>query len=179
MTEDEARLIGRSFRSKVLGNKEIATGVDAFRLANPSLSNLFVDFDFFAPLLISIGRKLIVSSNMGLIKRVTLGAALSISDMVSDLFVTVSYYKEGNTTAATALLSMIGVSQIFQMVIVWGSNHKKSKLVQIREVLIVFSVLKPGVDAYRVAMGEIDELSTFTPLLEMVMGKGSELACER
>jgi hypothetical protein len=44
--------------------------------------------------------------------------------------------------------------------------------------LIVLSGLKPAVDAYRVATGYEDDLTTFNPLTDMVMGKSTELACE-
>jgi hypothetical protein len=45
-------------------------------------------------------------------------------------------------------------------------------------MLIVLLGLKPAVDAYRVATGYEDELDTFDPLMDMGLGKSTELACE-
>ena len=45
-------------------------------------------------------------------------------------------------------------------------------------MLIVLSGLKPAVDAHRVATGYSDERNTFDPLMDMGLGKSTELACE-
>ena len=75
-------------------------------------------------------------------------------------------------------MAMMGASIVIQLFIAFIQNRKKSKWSLIRELLIVLSGLKPAVDAYRIATGYEDELSTLDPLLDMSVGKGVELACE-
>ena len=98
--------------------------------------------------------------------------------MITDIFVIRDYMNNGDTTQAYSLMAMMGASIVFQLILAYVQNRKKSKWALIRELLIVLSGLKPAVDAYRVATGYSDELSTFNPLEDMSAGKGIELACE-
>jgi hypothetical protein len=75
-------------------------------------------------------------------------------------------------------MAMMGASIVIQLFIAFIQNRKKSKWSLIRELLIVLSGLKPAVDAYRVATGYEDELTMFDPLMDMGLGKTTELACE-
>jgi len=178
LTEEEAARLGKSFRRHLLANKEFAVAVDAWRLANTILQPLFDHSPVFGSIMVSVAKQLLVSSNMGLAKRVALGALLSIMDMLSDLWVITSYYAEGNNSGATALLAMILTSTAFQMIVVIGQNRKKSRWIMFREVMFVLTFVKPGVDAYRVATGYVDEDATVNPLVEMALSKGCELAAE-
>ena len=115
---------------------------------------------------------------MGLAKRVTLGALLSIMDMITDAGVINKYRASGNTSGANSLIAMIGSSLAVQLLIAYGQNIKKSKWVKLRELAFVVTFLKPGVDAYRVATGHEDNDTLFNPLMEMALGKGCEMALE-
>ena len=75
-------------------------------------------------------------------------------------------------------MAMIGTSLSVQLLTTYSQNHKKSKWVILREMMFVVSFLKPAVDAYRVATGHEDEHATYDPLVEMALGKGTELAFE-
>jgi len=121
---------------------------------------------------------LLASSNMGLAKRVTLGALLSIADMITDMRVINNYQVSGNTSGANSLIAMIGSSLAAQLLMAYAQNKKKSKGVKLREFVFIVTCLKPGVDAYRVATGHDDKDTTFNPLFEMATGKGVELALE-
>jgi len=107
-----------------------------------------------------------------------LGAGLSISDLITDVFVIISYLNNGDTAQAYSLMAMVGLSIAIQLVIAFIQNRKKSKWLLIWEMLIVLSGLKPAVDAHRVATGYSDERNTFDPLMDMGLGKSTELACE-
>ena len=98
--------------------------------------------------------------------------------MITDIFVIRDYLRIGDTTSAHTLMAMIGLSIFVQLIIAYVQNRKKSKWVILRELLIVLSLLKPAVDAYRVATGYEDERNSFDPLLDMGLGKSTELACE-
>jgi len=177
LTDVEAAVLGKSFKKFLLGNKEVATAVNAWKLDNPILEPLFTEL-IFEPMIIGIAKELMVASTLGLAKRVALGAGLSIMDMITDIFVIRDYLRIGDTTSAHTLMAMIGLSISLQLILVYVQNRKKSKRALIWELLIVLSGLKPAVDAYRVATGYSDELSTLSPFQEMSFGKGAELACE-
>ena len=98
--------------------------------------------------------------------------------MITDVSVIISYLNSGKTKQAYSLIAMMGLSISLQLLNAYVQNRKKSKWAIFRELLIVLWGLKPAVDAYRVATGYEDELNTFNPLTDMVMGKSTELACE-
>ena len=177
LTDAEAEVLGKSFRKFLLGNKEVATAVNAWKLDNPILQPLFTEL-IFAPIIIAIAKELMVASKLGLAKRVALGAGLSIMDMITDTGVINSYRASGNMTGAYLLLAMIGSSIAVQLLITYAQNKKKSKWVILREFAFVVTFLKPGVDAYRVATGHEDEYAVVSPLQEMGFGKAAELAFE-
>jgi len=170
--------LGKSFRKHLLANKEFAVAVDAWRLANTILQPLFDHSPVFGSIMTAVAKHLLASSNMGLAKRVTLGALLSIMDMITDAGVINTYRASGKTSEATSLIAMIGSSLAAQLLMTYGQNKKKSKWVILRELAFVVAFLKPAVDAYRVATGYEDKDSTVNPLDEMVIGKMIELAFE-
>jgi len=98
--------------------------------------------------------------------------------MITDIFVIRDYMNNGDTSQAYSLMAMMGASIVFQLILAYVQNRKKSNWALIWELLIVLSGLKPAVDAYRVATGYEDELSTLSPFQEMSFGKSTELACE-
>jgi len=98
--------------------------------------------------------------------------------MITDVGVIFSYFRNGDTAQAYSLMGMIGANVCVQLLITYGQNHKKSKWVLLRELLYVVTLLKPAVDAYRVATGHEDEDAVASPLVEMALGKGTELAFE-
>jgi len=72
LTDAEARTLGKSFRKFLLGNKETATAVHAWKLDNPILEPLFTEL-IFEPMIIGIAKELMAASKLGLVKRVVLG----------------------------------------------------------------------------------------------------------
>ena len=203
LSKDEATALGRGFRKHLLRNKEIETAgelaklayfvrpttntslkiirlslVDAYRLDHEILQPLFNENLSFRPILEAIARSLIVSSIAGLAKRVAVGAVLSITDMASDVAVTVSYIRGRNLSGAYSLIAMISTSISFQLFTVLALHRKKTSRAILREVGFVVSFVKPAVDAYRVATGSKDDKSVLPPLTEMSVMKSLELAAE-
>jgi len=177
LTDAEAEVLGKSFKKFLLGNKEVATAVNAWKLDNPILEPLFAEL-IFEPIIIAIAKELMVASKLGLAKRVALGAGLSIMDMITDTGVINSYRVSGNMAGSYSLMAMIGSNMAVQLLFTYAQNRKKSKWVILREFAFVVTFLKPGVDAYRVATGHEDEHAVVSPLQEMALGKGTELAFE-
>jgi len=97
--------------------------------------------------------------------------------MISDAGVINTYRASGNASGANSLIAMIGSSIAVQLLTTYACNMKKSKLVILREFAFIVTFLKPAVDAYRVATG-FKDTGAVSPLFEMVMGKGVELALE-
>jgi len=177
LTDAEAEVLGKSFKKFLLGNKEVETAVNAWKLDNPILEPLFTEL-IFEPIIIAIAKELLAASKLGLVKRVIVGALLSIGDMISDIWVIISYFRIGNKSGAYSLMAMIGSSVSVQLLLVYAQNRKKSKRVILREMMYVVTFLKPGVDAYRVATGHENKDAMMNPLLELAFGKGTELAFE-
>ena len=108
----------------------------------------------------------------GMVWRVSVGAALSMLDAVSDLYVISKYYSTvGLRGQANAMLAMILTNMVVQIVLVLGQYKKKSLKVKVKEVLICLFFLRPAVDAYRVSTNYKDSEATMDPLIEMIVNK--------
>ena len=108
----------------------------------------------------------------GMIWRVSVGAALSMLDASTDIYIILKYYKtEGLHGQANAILAMIATNMGFQIILVLAQYKKKSWKVKVKEVLICLFFLRPAVDAFRVSTNYKDCEATFDPLAEMVMNK--------
>jgi len=118
LTDTEAETLGKSFRKFLLGNKEVETAVNAWKLDNHILEPLFTEL-IFEPIIIAIAKELMLSSKLGLVKRVVLGAALSIMDLISDITVIRDYLRIGDTKSAHTLMAMIGLSITIQLIIAY------------------------------------------------------------
>jgi len=178
LSEKDAAKIGNSFAMFLLTSTEPNLAVDAWRLENSVLQPLFDEHQFFEPMMQTIAKRMLASGNLGLKLRVFLGAFLSIGDLVSDTIVIVSYFQEGRTGQAYALISMVMTSLFIQVLIVLGQNLKMSRSEILRELFFVVTFLKPAVDAYRVATGHEDDHLSVSPIQEMAFSKGAELAAE-
>jgi len=174
----EAERIGKKFAMFLLTTTEPSAAVDSWLKDSKELEEFVTENIWFEPMMNAIAKQLLKSSSLGLKWRVGLGAGLSIMDMITDTGVISSYRASGNTSEAYALMAMIGSSIAVQLLITYTQNRKKSKWVILRELAFVVTFLKPGVDAYRVATGHEDDDTAVNPLLEMALGKGTELAFE-
>ena len=107
-----------------------------------------------------------------MIWRVSVGAALSMLDAVTDLYVISKYYSNaGLRGQANAMLAMIVTNMGVQMLLVLGQYKKKSWKVKVKEVVICLFFLRPIVDAYRVSINQEDSESPIDQLVEMIANK--------
>ena len=107
-----------------------------------------------------------------MIWRVSVGAALSMLDASTDIYIILKYYKtEGLRVQADAMLAMIATNMGLQIIIVLGQYKKKSWGVKMKEVLSCLFFLRPAVNAYRVSTNYKDSEITVEPLVEMVVNK--------
>ena len=116
--------------------------------------------------------RLSLCSIYGMVWRVSVGAALSMLDAVTDLYVISKYYNtEGLNGQANAMLAMVSTNTAIQIMLVLAQYRKKSWHVKAKEALICLLFLRPAVDAFRVSTNHKDNESTVDPLVEMILNK--------
>ena len=127
----------------------------------------------------TIAQRLLESVSWGLKMRLYTGAGLSTLDLNSDLYMIYTYATTGQQGTALSLAVMVGLCLLGQLALVWVQNHKGPRRVMLKEMLIVLSGTKPGIDAKRVADGnEQTEHATINPDMELVCTRCFELVCE-
>ena len=108
----------------------------------------------------------------GMVWRVSVGAALSMLDAATDIFVIVSYYNtKGLRRQANVMIAMVATNIGFQIIVMLAQYRKKSWHVKVKEMMICLFFLRPAVDAHRVSTNYYDSELTFDPLVEMVFNK--------
>ena len=99
--------------------------------------------------------------------------------MVSDAVQIIALFLAGQSLRAFALLAMVVMNLAVQAIAVIVQNARRGWQAIWWELSIVFSLLKPAIDAVRVAGGaERVEGAPIDPLAEMVFCKGSEMTFE-
>jgi hypothetical protein len=108
-----------------------------------------------------------------------MNAALSIFDMATDISMIVEFASQGEMGYAKSLGAMVGSTLAFELLVVYCQNRKGPTTKMIKESLIVLTIIKPGVDAHRVANGEDQaEYAVVSPELELTSTKVFEMVCE-
>jgi hypothetical protein len=155
--EKEGREIGESLARSLAINTQPVAAVDAFILNFPALQELDEEYEWFRPMLETISYRLLEEVPWGLKARVTVGAITSMTDLLTDVYVTYMFWSDGKEGYFNASFASLAVSIGIQILVVWGQNRKlgmKRVLMESFPILIGF---KPAVDAYRVAKGEKQE----------------------
>jgi hypothetical protein len=76
-------------------------------------------------------------------------------DMITDVTMINEYMNTpGQAGYGKALIAMVGLCNLCMLAMAWCQTRKGPKKEMAKEVLIVLSSLKPGIDAYRVANGQ-------------------------
>ena len=143
------------------------TALEAWRLHYPQLNALFTEVQGFEAFLLVISNNLLRDNNFGMMIRVSAGAALSTIDASTDLYVVATYFSEGLSGKAQAMLLMIVGNLFVQLVIVFGQYKKHSWKDKTREVLYTLFFMRPAVDAFRISTNHVDGDSAFDSLNEM------------
>jgi len=176
---EECRRVGCSLATFIRKRKTGLDAVDAWRLHYAQLDVLFKEIVGFEEFVLVIVNNTLRDSIYGMIYRVSVGALLSMTDAVTDIYVISTYYKsEELVVQANTLLTMLITNLFVQLCSVIAQYKQKGWLVMAREAAITIAFLRPPVDAYRVSTNHEDDQVTFDTLSEMISNKGSELACE-
>jgi hypothetical protein len=153
--------------------------VDELLQTYPAVNVAAQQHIWLRPMLETIAKRRAETAPLGLKLRLSLGAAFSMSDMASDAAQIVALFLAGRSLRAFALLAMIAMNLAVQaLVAILQTAHLGWRAV-LWELSIVFSLLKPAIDAIRVAGGhEHVQGAPMDPLVEMVVCKCSEMTFE-
>jgi len=177
--EEECKRVGCSLATFLRKRKTGEVALDAWRLHFTQLDVLFEKVQGFEDFMNIIANNTLRDSIYGMVMRVSVGAALSITDAVTDIYTISTYYKSEELYGqANALLVMLLVNILMQLIVVIGQYRRKKWLVKVKEVLITVLFLRPAVDAYRISTNQENDELTMDSLSEMICNKGSELAFE-
>ena len=179
VSKKEGRAMARGLAMAMASSLTAEAGVDIWILTHKALIQFDKEEAWFRPLINIVGKRLLGEVSWGLKTRVVMGAGLSILDMATDIFVIMGYMGKDDTKGyGWSLLWMIVASIVFQVVLVYF-QHRKAPLKLLREVLIVLTGLKPGVDAFNVVSGKEEDVhSVVDAKIELVVCKAIEMVCE-
>jgi hypothetical protein len=156
LNEHEARLIGRAFGEAVAANKMPCLAVVDLMNTYPTLSHLAERYEWFRPMIEAITVRLMVSSFKTQL-RVAFYGFLSLSDVFSDLYMTVTFFMIGQHRTGGAILALVLLSMSSQLTVVFFRNKHRERRAILKEMLISLSFFKPVVDAHRLACAhEVD-----------------------
>jgi len=175
----DARRIGVGLNVQLLAYGEAGAAVDEFIHAYPALAELDAESSCFRRELEKTAEKLLVNGDLGAKLRLFVGAALSTGDLVTDIIMIKNFFQAGQLGFAWGSVAMILGNIAFQSLLVMWNNANRGKKVIVMELLITWSCVKPGVDAYRVASGndKVESVKIF-PDMEMAASKSSEMLFE-
>ena len=163
LNEHEARLIGRAFGEAVAANKMPCLAVVDLMNTYPTLSHLAERYEWFRPMIEAITVRLMVSSFKTQL-RVAFYGFLSLSDVFSDLYMTVTFFMIGQHRTGGAILALVLLSMSSQLMVVFFRNKHRERRAILKEVLISLSFFKPVVDARRLACAHEVDGAPYAPL---------------
>jgi hypothetical protein len=176
LTEDGAALMGKGLESIVRVSSTPAEAIDELVGKYPALKVMADRHVWFRPLLETIAKRRVAKAPLGLKFRLVFGAGLSILDMASDINNIRALFLAAQMMSGFVLLGMIALNLAFQALVVILQNSHRGWATVLRELGIVFSLLKPGIDAARFAGGaERVEGAPLDPFMEMMICKVIEM----
>jgi len=161
----EGRLVGRSFAISLATTLTPSAAVDEWIHQFPSLQEVEREYKWFRSMLEHVGQRLVGEVGWGVKARVSIGAATSMVDLGTDLFVCYIFWKDKRMDYFEMTLVTILLSIVLQLIIIVGQNRKRGLKRMMLEALPVLVGLKPAVDAFRIACGVKEEVGGTTDAL--------------
>ena len=180
-TDDDAKTSGRMLALMLISNPSGAEAVDEWFLNDPAMQELEVKVPLLRPFLNVVAQNLLQRAVWGSAFRSYSGAVISVVDMLSDAVMIRQFYQTGSAAAARATIALIGANLLVDCFATYIQNKKKPRITIFKEILLVLSLCKPGVNAYRVlhhASGEKDPRHTFDPAMESNISRALETVIE-
>ena len=138
-------------------------------LQHKSMVELNRTYPFFIPMCVVIGREKVKDAIWGASLRMYLGAALPMLDLITDLVAIYTFFTENKLVFAWSNTAFIGMSITLQLLFVFVQNRNAGMKVMANESVYVLLMIKPAIDASRVAHGNFHaENRTFDPSTEIV-----------
>jgi hypothetical protein len=179
VTARGAALMGNGLESILRMSSTPAEAIDELIGKYPALKVMADRHGWFQTLLETIAKRRVAAALLGLKVRLMFGAGLSVLDMASDINNILALFLAGRRRDALVLLGMIVLNLAIQALVVTLQNSHRGPRAVLSELGILFSLLKPGVDAARVAGGaERVEGAPLDPFMEMVICKMIEMTFE-
>ncbi len=179
LDDADAAHLGNALITDILSNTESAAAIDHWINQNACLGELQHRHPWARGFFVELAKYILATSKYGLVFRVSLGAALSIVDLATDIFMTVSFFlTEGQERFGIFNTILISLAIAVQVLSSWVNNHKKHSTFA-KDAAIIFTGLKPAFDAYKIGAGlEREDHQLFDPLIEITHMKGVETVFE-
>ena len=159
-------MIGEGLTTTLATATTPAAAVDEWAaLQHPFVQEL-EKWPWFTEMMHAIAQRSLESVGWGLILRVSLSAALSYIDIITDIYANSVMHRQGKSEYANGTAVLIGVSLFTQCFSTFVQNHRKPKAMLV-EVVYTLIFMKPALDAYRVGIANPRrEHQMFSPFLE-------------
>jgi hypothetical protein len=180
-SEEEARgwEIGSAMTAVMLTTLTAAHAVDEWAHQFTEIREVMHEQVWLRPMLEEIVMKLFMKSTLGLKARVIVGAFTSMSDLLTDVYVTYMLWSDKKYGYFKASLASLAASLGLQMLYVLFQNRKLGMKRVVQELIPILLGYKPAVDAYRVATGAKQENgAAVDPMMEMTCMKVLEMFAE-
>ena len=153
--------------------------VERFLQSYPCMRELAENDRYFSGMHLSLVRRVFSDQQKFAKVKLFVAAALSIGDLMTDIMMIVLYFRTGESGYAWASLGSLLTNLTLQAMVSYTQNRAKPWKRQVREQFYVWSLVKPGVDAWRVASGSAHEVGQLVNAhYELTMNKCCELVAE-
>jgi hypothetical protein len=171
--------IGSALKMITVQTATAKHAVDEWAHQYTEVQEVMREYKWFRPMIETIAVDLFKNSKIGLKARVIFGAVTSMTDLLTDVYVTYRFFSDEKYGYFKASLASLAVSIGLQMLCVWAQNKKLGLKRVLREWIPILLGYKPAVDAYRVATGAKQDVgTTIDPMMEMSFMKVIEMFAE-
>ena len=179
LTLADATTIGNGLEAIIRTSANPAEAVDELILTYPAIGVMAQQHVWFRPMFETIVLRRLTAAVLGLRLRLAFGVIFTMCDMGSDIYQIVNRHAAGQSMVAFALFGIVLANLLFQLLLVFVQNSHRGRRAIAWEVFLVLSLLKPGVDAIRVASGEEQIAgSPLNPFDELMISKLFEVVFE-
>ena len=179
LNESEGRKIGGSLSISLAINLTASAGVDEWIHQFSALQEIDRENVWFRPMVEYMGYVLVGEVHWGVKFRVILGAVLSLLDILSDVLVSLIYYRNGQLGYFNSMVGMLAINCTLQFLAVFTAYHPLGPKRVLFEFLPCIFGIKSSVNAYRISTGHKTETKQVIDVFqELSLIKVTELAAE-
>jgi hypothetical protein len=151
LTEEQAQSVGESFVRILHFAATPAAAVDEFIRLNGVVQALVLTHVWFRPMLETMAKRALQNSFFGRRLRVGMAAALALANVAADVSFSFRMFVNGELLAALAMVGAFVIATVIQVfIVVINHRHRGGKRVMY-ETFFVVSLVKPVVEASRLA----------------------------